>query len=64
MFKKLTKRQIIKMHDGVQFYYYDHNAFRFSFHILTWKSQGGLDGKRSHSHKKAKPWRILVVVVK
>ena len=52
------------LHDSVQFYYYDHNAFRFSFHILIWKSQGGLDGKSSHSHKKAKPWRILVVVVK
>ena len=52
------------LHDSVQFYYYDHNAFRFSFHILIWKSQRSLDGKSSHLHKKGKPWRILVVVVK
>ena len=52
------------LHDGVQFYYYDHNAFRFSFHNLIWKSQRSLDGKSSHLHKKGKPWRILVVVVK
>ena len=51
------------LHDGVQFYYYDHNAFSFSFQVF-WKSRRGLEGKSSHLHKKAKPWRTLVVVVK
>ena len=46
------------------FYYYNHKAFRFSFYILIWKSQRGLDGKSSHLPKKGKPWRILVLVVK
>ena len=46
------------------FSYYDQNPFRFSFHISIWWSQWGLNNKRPNLHKKAKSWRILVVVVK
>ena len=46
------------------FYYYDLNPFHFSFHILIWLFQWGFDNKSPNLHKKAKSWRILVVVVK
>ena len=46
------------------FYYYHQNPFRFSFRIQIWWSQGGLNYKSFNLHEKAKPWRILVVVVK
>ena len=46
------------------FYYYDQNSFRFSFHILNLVIQWGFNNKSSNLHKKAKAWRILVVVVK
>ena len=36
----------------------------YSFHIQIWLSQGGLNDKSPNLHKKAKPWRIMVVVVK
>ena len=39
------------------FYYYDQNPFCFSFHIQT-------NNKSPNLHKKAKPWKILIVVVK
>ena len=40
------------------------NPLRFSFHILIWYSQWGFTDKSRNLHKKAKSWRILVVVVK
>ena len=48
------------------FYYYDQNPFPFfslSYLTLIWYSQRGLNNKSRNLHKKAKPWRILVVVV-
>ena len=46
------------------FYYYGQNPFRFSFHIIIWYSRWSFENKGPNLHKKAKFWRILVVVVK
>ena len=46
------------------FYFYDQNPFRFPFMFKFDKSKRGLKNKNPNLHKKAKPWRLLVVVVK
>ena len=46
------------------FYYYDQNPFRFSFDVLTWCSQWGLNMKSPSLHIREQNSKILVIVVK
>ena len=39
-------------------------SFSLFFHIKIWLSKRGLNNKSLNLHKREKPWRILVVVVK